>query len=47
MGGRRDQAAVGGEKVKLELVEGNLGQIFDDGGDLTGPRIWVEGAEEL
>ena len=31
LGRRRHQAAIGGEEVQLEIIEGNLGQVFEVG----------------
>ena len=41
-GRRRHQAAVGGEEVDVELVERDLGQVFEVGADLTGLRVGTE-----
>ena len=36
--GRRHQAAVGGEEVKLKVVEGDLREVFEVDRQLAGAR---------
>ena len=46
-GRRRHQAAFAGEEVELEVFEGNLGQVFEVGGQLAGFGVGLERADQL
>ena len=46
-GRRRHQAAVRGEQMQLEVVEGHLRQVFEVDRDLTGDRVRPDRADQL